>query len=171
MQENKGLLYGKKYIVGNYRVIKVNKVLRKQDVAELRNMMGIPVEDRKLLQRAQLPFIKVEAVSGIWAVEFCCNTNVFRLIDTMLVEGDEKSETMFAHLFNMWYMDTAVPGDEEYQEAKAVALKDFMERQKAAAISEEEDSKILDEMKADEEAKAAIVEMGKELKKENDNEG
>lgn len=171
MEEKKGLQYGRTYRVGNYRVLKVNRVLRKGDVAELRNQMGIPAEDRKLLRRAQLPYIKVEAISGIWSVEFCCNTSVFRLIDTMLMEGDEKSETMFAHLFNMWFMDTTVPGDTEYQEAKAVALKAFMDRQKAKAVTDEEEARTIDELKADEEAKATIVEMGKELQKEDDHEG
>lgn len=171
MEEKKGLQYGKTYRVGNYRVLKINRVLRKSDVAELRNQMGIPAEDRKLLKRAQLPYIKVEAISGIWSIEFCCNTNVFRMIDTMLNEDDSKSVTMFAHLFNMWYMDTAVIGDEEYQDAKAVALKSFMERQKAKSVTEEEDAKTLEELKSDEEAKATIVEMGNELRKEDSHEG
>lgn len=171
MEEKKGLQYGKTYRVGNYRVLKVNRVLRKSDVAELRNQMGIPAEDRKLLHRAQLPYIKVEAISGIWAVEFCCNTSVFRMIDTMLKEDDPKSVTMLAHLFNMWFMDTTVPGDTEYQEAKAVALKAFMDRQKAKAVTDEEDAATIDELRKDEDAKAAIVDMADELRKEEGYEG
>lgn len=171
MEENKKMVYGHRYRVGNYAVIKYNKVLRKQEVSELRNQIGIPDDIRKSLQRAQLPFIKVNAISGIWGIEFCCNTCVYRLIDTHLGEGGEQNEAMLAHLFNMWYMDTAVPGDDEYMKAKAEALKSFMERQKPAAVSEEEDAKVLEELKKDEEAKAVIVDMAGELQKEENNEG
>lgn len=162
-KEKKTLSYGKKYRVGNFTVLKINKVLRKNEIEELRNSIGIKDDDRKLLKRAQLPFIKVEAVSGIWAIELCCNTAAYQMIDQMLANGGEKAATMFAHLFNMWFMDTIVPGDNEYQEAKAVALRDFMERK--AKAEDGDDSQILEDMKTEEEARAAIIEMSNELKK------
>lgn len=156
------MLFGKRYRVGNYTVIKYNRTLRKQEVSALRSQMGIPADVRKSLQRAQLPYIRVEAVSGLWAVEFCCNTAVYRLIDERLGEGGMQSEVIFAHLFNMWFMDTTVPGDEEYQEAKAEALKGFMERKKSA-VSSDDDSGILDEMEAEENGTAAVIEMAGKL--------
>lgn len=171
MEDKKTMRFGEKYRVGNYEVIKFNKTLRKQEVAALRLQTGIPKELWKSLQRAQLPYVKVNAISGIWGIEFCCNTSVYRLIDGCLGEGGEQNETMLAHLFNMWYMDTAVPGDEEYQETKAKAFKEFMERHKAKEVSEEEDKNTLEELENEEKAKATIVDMANELKNGKDNEG
>lgn len=164
--------FGKKYRVGNFAVIKLNKALRKSEVEILRMQQGIPADMRKHLQRATLPYIKVEAISGVWAVEFCCNTSMYHLIDTFLGDGREERVTNLHHIFNMWFMDTTVIGDEEYQTAKAAALKGFMERCKAKTVSDDEDKKILDEMQEDEKQKAAIVDMAKHLEgKEGDNEG
>ena len=167
--------YGKRYQVGNFQVIKINKVLRRQEVAELRNQMGIPMDERKKLQRAQLPFIKVEAVSGIWAVEFCCNTMMYRFLDVVLakaIEAEENGEkldgstvTDFAHIFSMMFTDTTVLGDNQYRSDKGKALKGLLDRQKAAEVSQEEDDKVLDDMKADEAAKATVVEMANAVKK------
>lgn len=164
MERKRVLAFGRKYQVGNYLVLKFNKTLRKSEVSELRTQMGIPTELRKGLSRAQLPFIKVMAVSGIWSVEFACNTTVYRMIDTNLKEEDEDSITMFHHLFNMWFMDTSVPGDEEYQKAKADAFKAFMERHKAPEVSEEEDKKIVEGMRQDEENKATLIGMAEHIK-------
>ena len=170
MENKKSLQFGKKYQVGNFVVFKDNRVLSKSEVNELRTQLGIPADERKKLQRAQLPYIKVEAVSGIWSVYYCCNTSVFRLIDEMLGEGGEKNEAFLAHLFNMWYVDTIVPGDNEYLLDKAKALKAFTERLRAGDVSKEEDEDILNAMKADEEAKATIVGIGKNIiEGENDN--
>ena len=175
----KTLMFGRKYRVGNFFVFKTNKVLRKSEVAELRNQMGIPKEERKRLQRSQLPYIKVEAVSGVWAVEFCCNTTVYRFIDMMLpraIEAHERGEELeenslasFAHMFNIMYMDTCVIGDTVYSTDKASALKAYMERQKAAEVSQEDDDKVLEELQADEEAKATIVDMADQIRKGGSN--
>jgi hypothetical protein len=159
MEEKKKLEFGRRYQVGNFVVFKVNKVLRKSEVKELRANMGIPTAERERLKRAQLPYIKVEANSGIWAIEFCCNTQVYHMIDQLLGEGGEKNENTLHHVFNMWFLDTTVPGDAEYQEAKADALAAFMDRVKAAPVSAEADKKILDGIQSEEESKAAVVDM------------
>ena len=57
----KTLEFGKKYRVGNFIVFKFTKTLKKKEVEHLRNQMGIPEDIRKHLQRAQLPFIKIDA--------------------------------------------------------------------------------------------------------------
>lgn len=168
MESKKSLQFGKKYQVGNFFVFKYNRVLSKSEVSELRTQLGIPSDERKKLQRAQLPYIKVEAVSGIWSIYYCCNTSVFRLIDEMLGEGGEKNEAFLAHLFNMWFMDTIVPGDNEYLTDKAKAFKAFMERRQAGEVSEKEEEEILDAMKAHEEAKAAIVDIGNNISEGGD---
>lgn len=132
MEENeKRLVFGKRYSVGNFTVMKVNRVLSKSEVAVLRGQMGIPMDERKKLHRSQLPFIKVEAVSGMWSVYFCCNTAVYRTIESWLASGDAGKVTTLAHMFTMMFMDTTVMGDGEYREDKARALRAFMERQEA----------------------------------------
>ena len=165
MEELKTMDFVKRYRVGNYTVLKVSKVLRKSEVEELRNQVGVPEEVRKHLQRSQLPYIKVGTVSGIWSVEFCCNTVVYNLIDHLLGEGVENCEGFLYHMFNMWFTDVNVIGDEEYQKAKADAWVAYMDRMKAKEVSPDEDAKILDDLKAEEDAIAAIVEMTKELEK------
>lgn len=178
MEERKTLEFGRKYRVGNFIVLKINRVLRKSEVAELRTQLGIPMEERRKLQRAQLPYIKVEAVSGVWSVYFCCNTMMYRFIDSLLPiafeaeENGEKPEANsvadFAHMFNNMYMDTVVLGDSIYHQDKANAIKAFIERQKAVELSEEQERKTLEELEADEDAKAAIVEMADKIKEGGD---
>lgn len=161
--------FGKKVKVGNFTVLKYTKSLSKREVEYLRK--DIPQDIRKHLQRGGIPYIKVEAVSGIWAIEYCCNTSVFRMMDAILGEQEESQMTTLAHVFNMWYMDTCVPGDEQFQEEKAAAFKGFMDRCKAKEVSEEADKAVLDELQAHEEAKKALDEMANEMRKEAGNEG
>lgn len=137
------MLYGKRYLVGNYTVIKYNRVLRRQEIEQLRMQTGIPQDLRKSMMSGQLPYIKVGSVNGTWAIEFCCNTTVYRMIEASLEKGGERNESMLASLFNMWYTDTAIPGDDEYQEDKSNALKAFMERHKAASEVKEETAKVV----------------------------
>lgn len=164
-KEVKTMNFGEKYSVGNYRVFKYTKTLSKRDVQSLRK--DIPADIRKHLQRGGIPYIKVEAISGLWAIEFSIGTSVFRMLDTMI--PDKENVTMFSHLINIWLMDTTVPGDNEYQEAKAIALKAFMDRQKANEVSSEEDEAAINDVKREEEAKAAIIDMANEVKKESEN--
>jgi len=181
MEEKKTLSFGKRYRVGNFQVIKINKVLRRQEVAELRNQLGIPMEERKKLQRAQLPFIKVEAVSGVWAVEFSCATSMYRFIDILLaraIEAEENGERLdinsvadFAHIFSMMFTDTTILGDGQYLADKGKALRGLLDRQNAEDVSQEDDDKELDQMEADEEAKANIIDMAGQIGKEAGDEG
>lgn len=182
MEKEKRLPFGKKVKCGNFLVLKYTKALSKSDLKTLRNTVGIPADVQKHLQRGGLPFIKVEALSGIWGVEYCCNTQMFMVIDAVLplaieasLNGDTESTNAadFAHLFTMMMTDTMVVGDEEYQKDKALAMKGFMERQKPAKVSEEEDSATLDALKAEDEARAAMDEMvsvAEELSKEKEKE-
>lgn len=176
MEKEKRLMFGKRYQVGNYQVFKYNKVLRRQEVAELRNMVGIPMDERKKLQRAQLPFIKVEAVSGMWAVEFCCNTVMYRFLDMVLaraIEAEENGTAIdgstvddFAHIFGMMFMDTTVLGDVEYRTDKGKAVKAYLDRQKAVDDAGAEE-KAIEELKAEEDASAAIIDMANQIRKED----
>jgi len=174
--EQKRMPFGKKVKCGNFLVLKRIKALSRADLKSLRNTIGIPKDMQKHLQRGGLPYIKVEALSGIWSVEYCCNTEMFRAIDTLLPiaieaanRGEDTETTVadFAHLFAMMMTDTMVIGDKEFQEGKALAMKGLLERQKP---KEGDDKEILEEMQKDEEHKAVIVDMVNELKKEEDHE-
>lgn len=170
MEEKKELQtipFGTKLRVGNFTVLKYTKSLKKAELKALRNDAGIPEDTQKHLQRGGLPFIKVEAISGIWAIEFCIGTTVYKYIDEQLCD---QTMLTFLHLFTTWFTDTATPGDEKYLEDKARAMADFMERIKARKAGEEtaeekaEDDKILEEVKASEEAKANILDMAQRIK-------
>lgn len=160
--------FGKRYRVGNYWVLKFSKVLRKADIEALRMQMGIDKERWKELRRSSMPFMKVEAVSGLWAIEFSCYTTVYHLLDQMVGEGGKENEMILYHMFNMWFMDTTVAGDDAYQHDKAEAWKAFMGRVKAPGMSDEEDAAVLKELADDEKALADIVEMKDEISKMED---
>ena len=181
----KTLEFGKKYRVGNFIVFKFTKTLKKKEVEHLRNQMGIPEDIRKHLQRAQLPFIKIEAISGIWAMEYACGAMLYSLLDTLLpkafeaekngVELEADSVADFAHLFAMMYTDTCVLGDSIYQADKANALNALMARQKAFAASIEtpeekaKDDEILNEQKENAVHKAKIIDMAAAIKEGGQN--
>lgn len=178
-KERPSLPFGKEIKIGNYKVLKFTKSLSKSQLKGLRADENVPAGLKKQLARAGIPYIKVEAISGIFALTFCFNTQVFRWLDYCIpaaLEAQEKGETLaqnsvadILHVFGMWMTDVCTTGDQKYYEDKANALKALIERQKAfagiAETAEEkaEDDKILEEVKADEEAKAKLVEMSKEL--------
>lgn len=181
------LPFGKKIQVGNYTVLKYTKTLTKNQLKQIRESKDISPEVQKQLSRAGLPYIKVEAISQIWAIEFCCNTGVYLFIDrvlplALLAEQEKRKPEFesiadFAHLFGMWMTDTCVQGDSIYYADKGNALKALIERQKASANKEETpeekaaDDKVLDEVKKDEEAKATIVDMAQHVKEEQEKGG
>jgi len=174
--------FGKIYRVGNYVVVKKSRSLSKSEVRQLRSQQDIPAEVQKSLQRHSLPFIAVQSISGIWSVCFMCGMTMFLLLDKSLpraIEQDREPQdgfdgmtvADFIHLFNMWYMDTCIVGDSLYQQDKGRAFKAMMDRQVAAELSQDEDDRILAEVKADEDAKAAIadgVAMVSQLTKEEE---
>lgn len=154
--------FGKKYRVGNFTVLKYTKSLTKKELASLRE--DLPRDVRKTLQRNGVPYIKIEAVSGIWAIEFCCNTDMFRMIDVLLAGGGtEVDVTGLTHMFLMWFTDTCIRGDREYVEAKAQAMKAFLDRQKAAAVSDEADAEALKDVERDLDAHAVLAGMEKHI--------
>lgn len=173
------LPFGQKIQIGNFTVLKFNKTLTKNQLKAIRADKDIPAEIQKQLTRAGLPYIKVEAVSGIWAIEFCCNTAMFAVIDRLLpiaiVADAEKRQVQttvadFAHLFNIWFTDTTVKGDPQYMEDKGNALAALIARQKAKKEETPEekaaDDKITEEVKQEEEAKANIIDMANRVNEE-----
>jgi len=179
------LPFGKKIQVGNFTVLKFTKTLTKSQLKDLREDSGMDSEIMRRLRRTGLPYIRVEAISGIWAIEFCCNTGVYMFIDRVLPQAiiaqqegkalDADSMADFAHMFGIWMTDTCVQGDVQYIEDKGNALQALIERQRAAKAetSEEKaaDDKVLEGMKKEEEAKAAIVDMANTIEKGGSDEG
>lgn len=157
------MIYGKKKRVGNFEVMKFTRALSGKDVKVLRAMAGIPQDLSRNLQRGTIPFIKVTSLSGSWGVEFVAGTNMFRYID------NEEDDRALYNLFTMMFADTSVMGDKEYWDAKGEALKAFMERQKAQEMPKEEDDKILSDVEESEKAKAVLLDMAEQLRKEEDN--
>lgn len=179
MEEKKyEIPFGKKMQFGNFTVMKFVKTLSGKQTKALREGLGmIPKSERSKLTRAGIPYIKIEAISGVWSMELCCNTDMYRQIEYMASQAMDEGDTPgtntanLHHLCNMFFSDTAIRGDEEYFVDKAKALKSFMERCKAGEETSEEkatDDKILDEMQEDEKTKAAIVEMTQEAMKGGD---
>lgn len=183
MEEEKKVLvlpFGKQIQVGNYTVLKRTRVLTKAQLKQLRDDSDIPAELRSKLTRSGLPYIRVEDISRMWAVEFCCNTGVYVYVDRMLPlalqaekEGREiKTDgvTDFAHLFGMWMTDTCVQGDAAYYADKANALAALVARntshREETAEEKAADDKVLEEVKASEEAKAAIIDMAGQVLQE-----
>ena len=178
-KERPALPFGKEVRIGNYKVLKFTKALSKSQLKGLRADENVPDGLKKQLSRAGIPYIKVEAISGIFSLTFCFNTQVFRWLDYCIpvaLEAHEKGETLaqnsladILHVFGMWMTDVCTTGDQKYYEDKANALKALIERQKSIAGAVEtpeekaEDDKILEEVKADEEAKAKLAEMAKEV--------
>jgi len=162
------LPFGKKIRVMNFFVFKYTKTLKSGELKRLRNAQGIPAEVQKHLQRGGLPYIKVMTLSENWSVEFICATTMYNFIDNrcQMVEGQDvltpETITALHNLFALMYSDTAVLGDTAYYEAKGKALNEFIARQNALKETPESkaaDDQILEEVKADEEAKANIIEM------------
>lgn len=190
MEEKKEILvlpFGRKIQVVNYTVLKYTKTLNKQQLKQLRDDKDLHPEVRRQLTRNGLPYIKVEAISQIWSVEFCCNTGVFMHIDRVLPlallaeqekrEPEYESIADFAHLFGMWMTDTCAQGDSIYYADKGKALQAYLERQTALKSAKEtpeekaEDDKILEEVKDSEEAKATIKNMVADAQKGGADEG
>lgn len=176
-EKNYEIPFGKKMQFGNFTVLKFNKTLSGKRMKELREGLGMmPKSERGKLKRAGIPYIKIEAISGIWAIELACNTFMYSQVEYMAsLASHEKTPgadtANLVHLCDMFFTDTTLKGDEDYYMDKAKALKAYVERHSTASKKEnpEEkaaDDKILDDVKAEEEAKAAIKEMAEELKKE-----
>lgn len=177
-KERPSLPFGKEIRIGNYVVLKFTKSLSKSQLNGLRADNNVPADVKKRLSRAGIPYIKVEAISGIFSLTFCFNTQVFRWLDYCIpvaIEAQERGETLsqnsvadILHVFGMWMTDVCTTGDQKYYEDKANALKALIERQKAFAGAAEtaeekaEDDKIIEEVKANEEAKARLKDMVKE---------
>lgn len=161
--EKKEMIFGKKFRVGNFTYIKTNRVMSKKDMTALRE--GMPVDIRKGLSRAGLPCISVSSVSDNWTIRYTIGCVMYDYIEYEHSRGEEGRKSLQT-LFTMLYSDTMVFGDQKYWEDKAKALEDYMARQNTK-VDKESDDKELEALKTQEEAKAAIIDMAKEVEDES----
>lgn len=123
-------------MVGNYTITKITKSLSRKQVKELRRISGIPEDIQKHLERASLPYIKVQTASGSWGVEYVIGTSMYNALDDVNVAVDSDGvrqlwgverknvEAMFVAML----ADTTTVGDYEYQVAKQKLLQEYLDR-------------------------------------------
>lgn len=179
------LEFGKPVMVGNYTITKITKSLSRKQVKELRRISGIPEDIQKHLERASLPYIKVQTASGSWGVEYVMGTSMYDALDDVNVAVDSDGvrqlwgverknvEAMFVAML----ADTTTVGDYEYNVAKQKLLQEYLDRatkkkmdeeaKKDAAESQRESEEAAQEVLDAEEQKAMVVDMAGRIKKED----
>lgn len=141
MDDAKRMPFGKTMRVGNFSVLKYNKTLSKSQIASLRQESGLSKENWKKVERVGMPYIKVSAISGIWAVEFAEPSTMFLFLDTRDYENEKDKIGLF-NLFTQWFADTSVMGDKEFIRAKTDAITAFLSRQKVVNDEKSEEKAI-----------------------------
>lgn len=177
------LEFGKPVMVGNYTITKITKSLSRKQVKELRMASGIPEDIQRQLERARLPFIKVQTASGSWGVEFVMGTSMYDALDDVKVVVDSDGvrqlcgvekrnvEAMFVAML----ADTTTVGDYEYNVAKQKLLQEYLDRATAKMNAKTDEGKDEEQLRKEsgdavqeaidaEEAKAAIVDMASRIK-------
>ena len=156
--------FGKKFRAGNFEVLKFTRALGSEDLRRLRDGSGVSRDDYRLLKRSGVPFIKVSALSGIWSVEFAFNTQMFGFLDHSF--GCGESTEGIDVIFNTMFADTTLFGDEEYFMAKREVIAAYLSRIDHDELSDEEDGKILDGLRQDEEFRGALIDFADEIGEE-----
>lgn len=177
------LEFGKPVMVGNYTITKITRSLSKKQVKELRRSSGIPEDIQRQLERASLPFIKVQTASGSWGVEFVMGTSMYDALDDVKVVVDSDGvrqlygvekrnvEAMFVAML----ADTTTVGDYEYNAAKQKLLKEYLDRATAKMNAKSDGGKGEEQLRKEsgdavqevidaETGKAAIVDMASRIK-------
>lgn len=154
--------FGKKYRVGNFEIIKLSRSLTKNEIKRLRMEAGIPVSVQKHLTRGSLPYIKVKAISGMWALEWSVGMTMFNIFDGADFEDVQQREVMRGLLTRL-YTITSVLGDAQMERDIQKTLADFLGRIKADKDNKEEEKAILKNIGAKMEAEKNISEIGKEV--------
>jgi len=149
----KNLPYGKKMRCHNFVVEKVGRALNKADMKRLRaEMMPNMPKGYKGSQRVSMPVIRVSDLQGMWRIEYAVSATMFHIFDSFewtYFDGEYVITDETCHrLLTMMFCDTTVVGDAEYMSDRVKALNAFTARVKAPEVSDEEDSKTLEAMKA-----------------------
>lgn len=131
--------FGKSYRIGNFEVVKLSRSLSKSEIKRLRDKANVPNELRKHLTRGSLPYIKVRAISGIWAIEWSAGTAMFNLFDGCFgPDGANEPDVIegLKGLVSRMNSLCLIVGDKQMNIDLTKALSDFLERRKA---NDEED--------------------------------
>mgnify|MGYP000888140858 FL=1 len=175
--EQKGLKLGKIYHAGNFIIKKFTRTLTKKQMRQLYNEMNIPEDIQKELQREGLQFIKASTISGSWSVEWVFGMSFFKAIDEMPVnENGEFYGTALDNLtmiLTCMFADTSVVGDMEYMAEKQKLMYKYFDRManKGEMSDEEikESEEAADEVLKNEEHKATLINMAKEVNDDRQN--
>lgn len=154
--------FGKKYRVGNFEIIKLSRSLTKNEIKQLRTEAGIPASIQKHLTRGSLPYIKIKAISGMWALEWSVGMTMFNIFDSANFEDVQQRKAMRG-LMTRLYTITSVLGDAQMERDIQKTLADFIGRIKANKDNKEEEKAILKNMETKMEAEKNISEIGKEV--------
>lgn len=175
--EQKGLELGKIYHAGNFIIKKFTRTLTKEQMLQLRDAMNIPRDVQKRLKRNGMQFIKASTISGSWSVEWVFGMSFFKAIDEMPVnENGEFYGTALDNLtmiLTCMFADTSVVGDMEYMAEKQKLMHKYFDRM--ANKSEMSDKEIkeseeaADEVLKNEEHKATLINMAKEVNDDRQN--
>lgn len=132
--------FGKSYRIGNFEVVKLSRSLKKSELKMLRDEAKVPEELRKHLTRGSLPYVKVRAISGIWAIEWSAGTAMFNLFDGCLGSAGRTERTGNAEgdgndvleglkgLVSRMYSLCSIVGDRQMNADLTKALSDFLGR-------------------------------------------
>lgn len=172
--EQKGLELGKIYHAGNFIIRKFTRTLTGEQIRQLRDEMNIPREVQRNLQREGLQFIKASTISGSWSVEWVFGMSFFKAIDEMPVNENGEFYGValddLTMILTCMFADTSVVGDMEYMAEKQKLMHGYFDRmaKKGEPTDEEikESEKAADEVLKNEEHKATLISMAKEV--END---
>ena len=120
--------FGKSYRIGNFEVVKLSRSLKKSELKMLRDEAKVPEELRKHLTRGSLPYVKVRAISGIWAIEWSAGTAMFNLFDGCL--GSDETDVLegLKGWVSRMYSLCSIVGDRQMNADLTKALSDFLGR-------------------------------------------
>ena len=175
--EQKGLKLDKIYHAGNFIIKKFTRTLTGEQIRQLRDEMNIPKDIQKKLSREGLPFIKASTVSGSWSVEWAFGMSFFKAIDEMPVNQDGEFYGValdnLTMILTCMFADTSVVGDMEYMAEKQKLMHKYFDRmaKKGEPTEEEikESEKAADEVLKNEEHKATLINMAKEVENDGQN--
>lgn len=175
--EDKGLEFGKIYRAGNFVIKKFTRTLTKKQMLQLRDAMNIPRDVQKRLERNDMQFIKASTISSSWSVEWVFGMSFFKAIDEMPVnENGEFYGTALDNLtmiLTCMFADTSVVGDMEYMAEKQKLMHKYFDRManKGEMSDEEikESEEAVDEVLKNEEHKATLINMAKEVNDDRQN--
>lgn len=181
------LPFGKKIKVKNFYILKLSKSLSKKEVNSLRK--DIPADIKKHLQRGSLPYIKVSALSEVWAIEFSIGTSMFEALDNLTpaqinggLELTDNERNNAEALFQLMFTDTTLLGDDEYLIKKMKLREAFIMRESARRNAAEDAGKTEEQLRKESEDAvqevidrdkhaATIMEMGEQVAKDEAEKG